>query len=148
MRKKSLLNLVLLVFALVTGAGNAWADYEAVYTLDGTITGGTSAYAEASEITQDGMDWLVVGNTTTNPWRIGGKSLDGVDRDITGLTMFSEVISKITVNHGGTTSDKLSVNSVTLTVATDADFTDVIDEVVLTPAISKNTRFTAASIIL
>jgi hypothetical protein len=140
MRKKSLLNLVLLVFALVTGAGNAWADYEAVYTLDGTITGGTSAYAEASEITQDGMDWLVVGNTTTNPWRIGGKSLDGVDRDITGLTMFSEVISKITVNHGGTTSDKLSVNSVTLTVATDADFTDVIDEVVLTPAISKNTE--------
>ena len=140
MKQTNLLKTFLLLCALVVGSTCAWADYEEVYTLDGTITGGTNTYADASEITQNGKDWLVTGNTTTNPWRIGGKSLTNVDREIVGQTAFTEAISIITFNHAGTTSDNLIVNSVKLTVASDEDFTDVIDEVTETPTIAKNTN--------
>lgn len=131
---------MLLLCTMIMGIGSAWGADAPVYTLDGTVTGGTNAYAEASEISQNDMDWSVEGNTTTNPWRIGGKSLDKVDRLITGKTAFSTAINKITFNHAGTTSDNLIVNSVKLTVASDADFSTVIDEVTLTPTISKNTE--------
>ena len=47
---------------------------EVVYTLDGTITGGSNGYATESEITQDNVTWMVTGNTTMSPWRIGGKN--------------------------------------------------------------------------
>ena len=132
---------MLLLCALIAGSSSAWADYVEVYKLDGTITGGTNSYSEASDITQNEMTWKVVGNTTTNPWRIGGKSLDGVDRTITGQTKFAEALTQIIINHAGTTSDKVVVNSITLTVASDADFTDVIDEIKKTSlSIAKNTE--------
>ena len=139
MTKTRLLKHFLLLFALIAGSMSVWADDVLVYTLDGTITGGTNGYDTESSITQNGMRWGVVGNTTTNPWRIGGKSLDAVDRDITGQDGFTEALSKVTVNHAGTTSDNLIVNSVKLTVATDADYSNVIDVVTLSPTIGKNT---------
>lgn len=138
MKQTNLLKTMLLLCCLLVG-GSAWADYEEVYTLNGTITGGTSAYDSESSITQNEMNWGVVGNTNTNPWRIGGKSLSGVNRAITGKTAFSEALNKITFNHNGTTSTELKVNSVTLTVASDASFTSVIDEVVMNPSVAKNT---------
>lgn len=139
MKRNLLSRTLLLLLMVVGGVCGAWADFEPVYTLDGTQTGGSNGYADASTITQDNMTWSVMGNTTTNPWRIGGKSLDKVDRDIIGQTKFTDAISKITYSHAGTTSGELMVNSVTLTVASDAEFKTVIDKVVLTPTISKNT---------
>ena len=139
MKKVSLLKTMLLLFALIAGSSSAWADDVLVYTLDGTITGGTSGYDVVSSISQDEKDWDVYGNTTTNPWRIGGKSLDGVDRDIIGKTAFTDAITKITFNHGGVTSDKFTVNSVKLTVASDDEFSSVVDVVTLNPTIAKKT---------
>ena len=84
------------------------------YTLDGTQTGGTNAYAEASSIEQEGISWSVEGNTMISPWRIGGKSLSSVNRTIYSKTAISSNISKIELSHGAASS--VTVNSVTVTV--------------------------------
>jgi len=84
------------------------------YTLDGTTTGGSNGYATVSEITQNDISWGVTGNTTMNPWRIGGKSLTAIDRVIYSKTAISADISSIILTHG--TASSITVNSVTVTV--------------------------------
>ena len=93
-----------------------------VYTLDGTETGGSNGYAEASDITQNGIDWVVYGNTTMNPWRIGGKNLSGVDRPVYSTGTISDNVSKIVVTHG--TINGVTVNSMTLIVSANSDFSN------------------------
>ena len=102
---------------------------QAIYTLDGTVTGGSSGYAEASAITQGDVEWAVVGNTTMNPWRIGGKNLSGVDRTVTSKSAFSDDITKVVVTTG--TKTLSAVNSVTLLVGTTEGASDV-DSIQLT----------------
>ena len=53
----------------------AEAVYVPEYTLDGTITGSGSQYAGDNSITQSGVEWIVNGNISMNPWRIGGKKV-------------------------------------------------------------------------
>ena len=89
------------------------------YTLDGTETGGTNGYATESEITQNGMTWMVTGNTTMNPWRIGGKNLSGVDRPLYSTSAMSDNITKVVVTNGTATA---TVNSMTLYVSSNSDF--------------------------
>ena len=109
---------------LVVAMG-AWAAESVYYTLDGTQTGGDNGYATDSKITQSGMDWLVTGNTTVSPWRLGGKSLTGVDRDVKATTAMGSAITKVALEVG--TKTLTSVNSITLTVASDAAFSNVLD---------------------
>ena len=99
------------------------------YTLDGTQTGGYSGYATESEITQNSMTWMVTGNTTISPWRIGGKSLNGVDREVYSTTSMPKAISKVSLVLGDATA---TVNSIKLTVASDAAFSTVLDELTAT----------------
>lgn len=89
------------------------------YTLDGTVTGGSNGYATESEITQSSISWKVTGNTTTNPWRIGGKSLTNENRAIYSTDAISSNISSIEVASG--TSTLTSVNSLTITVHSSAE---------------------------
>ena len=102
---------------------------QAIYTLDGTVTGGSSGYAEASAITQSGVEWAVVGNTTMNPWRIGGKNLSGENRTVTCKSAFSDDITKVVVSTG--TKTLSAVNSITLLVGTTEGASDV-DSIQLT----------------
>ena len=121
-----------------------WAtDYELVYTLDGTVTtGGNSNYAQdGGGLTQNDISWSVTGNTTINPWRIGGKNLDGVDRLIYSKTAISDDIAKIEIEHGNI-ANGLTVNSLKVEVASDAAFTDIIST--LTPSCTANTTATVA----
>ena len=118
--RKFLSLLMMLVVAI--GAFAAEAVY---YTLDGSVTGGTNGYATDSEITQSDMDWLVTGNTTVSPWRLGGKNLTGVDRDVKATTAMGSAITKVALEVG--TKTLMSVNSITLTVASDAAFSNVLD---------------------
>ena len=104
------------------------------YVLDGTVTGGSNVYAEESDITQDSVTWKVMGNTTTNPWRIGGKNLTNVERPVYSTAPISENISKIEIEHG--TANSITVNSMTVTVASDAEFKNVIST--LTPTFAAN----------
>ena len=91
------------------------------YTLDGTITGGSSGYATESEITQNDITWKVTGNTTMSPWRIGGKNLSGVDRPLYSTSAMSDNITKVVVTNGTATA---TVNSMTLYVSSSADFSN------------------------
>ncbi len=92
-----------------------------VYTLNGAITGGTNTYAEESDITQEGVSWKVMGNTTVSPWRIGGKG--EAERTVYCTTPLDYNISKIEITHG---TNSLTVNSMTVIVASDAAFNTVV----------------------
>ena len=124
MKQKKLLALLLavcMVLALLPTVANA--DEEVYYTLDGTITGSNSNYANEGSITQEGLSWKVMGNVNQNPWRIGGKSLSNVDRPIYSTSPMNETITKVEVDIGDIT---ITVNSMTLIVASDASFSTVI----------------------
>ena len=113
--------LALTAVMCVLGAGQAWADDVVCYTLDGTITGGSNGYATESEITQGSILWMVTGNTTMSPWRIGGKNLSEVDRPLYSTSAISDNITKVIVTNGTKT---LTVNSMTLYVSSNADFSN------------------------
>lgn len=131
------LRALMLVTLLCAGFTSAWAD-DVYYTLDGTITGGTNNYASESEITQDNIKWMVTGNTTMSPWRIGGKSLSNVDRTAYSVDAMGSAISKVDLTVGTAT---LTVNSIKLVVASDASFNNVLDEVTATFTASSTISF-------
>ena len=99
-------------------SGGGGGDASLQYTLDGTVTGGTNGYAEASDITQGNVNWKVMGNTTISPWRIGGKSLTNEKRTVYSTSAISANISNIKIEHG--TADGITVNSLTITVHSSA----------------------------
>ncbi len=109
------------------------------YTLDGTITGGSAGYAIESEITQNEITWMVMGNTTMNPWRIGGKSLTDENRPVYSTDPISDDITKIVVTHG--TATNVTVNSMTLIVSANSDFSDPTSTILGDFAESSTTTF-------
>ena len=117
--------------AVVTGvvSGEYTVPVAGEYILDGTKVGGTSAYAEASSISQSDISWKVEGNTSMSPWRIGGKELDGVNRTIYSEHPIPFNVESIEITHG--TASDITVNSMTVIVASDKDFTTVVST--LTP---------------
>ena len=137
MRKTTLFSLFALFF-LVSGS-SVRAD-ELFYTLvtEPFPTGPNhTSYNDYFDDEHDGIVWNAPGNQSLDGiWRIGGKSLDQVDRTITSKTPMGSSISSVIVNHNGTSRNQVTVNSMKLTVASDVDYTDIIDEVVLTPSIS------------
>ena len=132
--------LLTAVFLLMSGLSWGQTREEVVaYTLDGTITGGTAGYAEESTITQNGLSWKVMGNTTMNPWRIGGKSLSAVDRPVYSTGTISDNITKIVVTHG--TAANVTVNSMTLIVSANSDFSNPTSTMTGDFAASSTTTF-------
>ena len=142
MKQKLLNNLRLRVCMLVAvmcavASGNAWAEEVLCYTLT-PANGSNNSYAGYCDIEIDGITWNLTGNSTMNPWRIGGKSLTGVNRELYSKTAISDNISKIEVTHGAASS--ITVNSWTVIVASDADFSNVVST--LTPEFTENTTTT------
>ena len=134
--------MLTMLFSFV--GSNVWADDEPFYTLWTVSAEGQNHtnYTQYFDDEHDGMIWNAPGNqkvndTTTDRWRIGGKSLDKVDRTITAKTPMASAIDRVVLNHFGVSRDQVTVHSLTLTVASDVDYTTIIDEVVLTPSISK-----------
>lgn len=124
-------------------ASEAKATEQNFYTLDGTTTGGSSGYATESDITQGDYSWKVTGNTTMNPWRIGGNSLSAVDRPAYSTTVMSETVTKIEVSLGAMSS--ITLNSLTLIVASDSAFAKQIDTKSATPAANSVTTLEPSS---
>ena len=122
MKRKFTLIITALMLLITSFAWGQTRDEVVAYTLDGTITGGTNGYATESEITQNNLTWMVTGNTDISPWRIGGKSLSGVDRPVYSTGTMSDNITKIVVTHG--TANNITVNSMTLIVSSNADFSN------------------------
>ena len=109
--------------------------------------GAISDYTKTGDQTIDDMTWTVPGNQYgTGELRLGGKSLDAVDRTITGKTAMGDAISQIVITHAGVTADKLQLNSVKVTVASDAAFSADVETVTLASGtdftIAKNTSGT------
>ena len=107
-------------------------------------SGAVSDYTLTGTMTIDEMEWTVPGNWYGNgALRLGGKGIEGVDRIITGLSPMGDKIAKIVINHAGTTSDKITLNAIKVTVASDADFTEDVEEISLASGtdftVSKNT---------
>ena len=135
---KFLAALALLVF--MTPSLVAWGqtrDEVVAYTLQ-PASGSNNSYAGNCDITINGITWNLTGNSTTQPWRIGGKSITQVDRPLYSKTAISDNISKIEVTHGAASS--ITVNSWTVIVASDADFSTVVST--LTPTFAANTTTT------
>ncbi len=126
MRKLKLFLSLLMV--MMISVGNVWAvDYDLVYTLDGSVTStasGSSAYATAIDIVDNGITWNVMGNTTLNPWGIGGKNLSNTGRSMYSKGAVAGNILKIEIEHGAASS--VTVNSMKVEVATDAAFANIV----------------------
>ncbi|MBR6375566.1 MAG: Ig-like domain-containing protein [Alloprevotella sp.] len=136
--------LLLAIFSLLTGT-QVWAQDSPFYTLDatGSLKGTNNSYAGNCDIESGGITWNVTGNTTLNPWRIGGKSISNVDRTVYTKTPMTKAVSKVALTVGAASS--ITVNSLKLTVASDADFTNVLDEVTATFAANSTINFTPST---
>ena len=70
-----------LIMLITLSVGNVWAAEDVAYTLT-PAAGSNNNYASACDVTINGIVWNVTGNSTLTPWRLGGKSLSGVDRAV------------------------------------------------------------------
>ena len=95
----------------------AKAAYQVVYTLTPTATGSNSTphnnynSAATKTFTNNGIsiEWSVTGNSSYDLWRIGGKSLNGVERAIFSNNSISDDISKVEISSGTSTLDSVSL---------------------------------------
>ena len=132
---------MLLLCALVVGS-SAWADDELYYTLE-PAAGSNNAYASSCDVEIGGITWNITGNSTFQPWRLGGKSISDVDRTVYSKTAMGSAITKVELTVGEASS--ITVNSLKLIVASDASFNNQIDEVSKTFAASSTITFTPTS---
>ena len=121
---KRTITFMLTALLLLTGL-TSWGQNrdEVAYTLD-PIAGSNNSYTGNCDIEIDGITWNLTGNSQMIPWRIGGKSITEVDRELYSKTAIAENISQIEIEHG--TASGITVNSMTLTVALNSDFTDPV----------------------
>lgn len=126
------LSLCLMIVGCLWGSAAWAAPGDVVYTLTCSKNSSNQDYATNYDVTINGLSWNAPGNQTLgNYWRIGGKSLNKVDRTITGKSPISSAISKVTLAHNGINNTNAKINSVSLTVASDANFTDVIETITI-----------------
>ena len=141
MKKLLQLKTMLLLCALIVGSGSVWAsEIIAVYTFTTDANGTNTDYTKTWDVVIDGLTWNVPGNQANKgTLRIGGKNITDVDRIITGKSQINQAISNIIINHSGTTSSNLTVNSITLTAASNSTFTQDVITKTVNPSISAST---------
>ena len=138
--KSFMLRAAMLVAILCsTFASTVWADEVLVYTLT-PASGSNSNYASNCNITINDVTWNLTGNSQIQPWRIGGRSLDKVERTLYSKTAIPDNISKIEVTHESASS--ITVHSWVLYVASDADFTNTVSAMQLDFAPNSTTTIT------
>ena len=124
-----------LAIAMMIGVGagvNAFKEAKEVnaedtvyYTLN-PASGTNNSYSSSCDVAISGITWNITGNSTTNPWRIGGKSLSNVNRAVYSKTAMPSAITKVDLTVGA--ASNITVNSLKLIIASNADFSTVIDE--------------------
>lgn len=101
---------------------DAGAELVVVYSLEPTGNDGTqNTFAGNSDADMGGIVWNITGNGLTGEafWRIGGKSLNGVNRGFYSKTALPHEVTKVVVSHG-TVDSGCTVNSFTFTVHSSA----------------------------
>ena len=122
------------------GAARVGAAETVAYTLT-PASGSNNSYSDNCDIEIDNITWNLTGNSQMQPWRIGGgknTGLSNVNRELYSKTAISDDITKIVVTHGSASS--ITVNSWTLVVASNADFSTVVST--LTPSFAANSSTT------
>ncbi len=131
----------LLASLMLVAGVSAWAQ-DPYYTLDTTTDAAkttSNSYAGTGTATIGGIEWAVNGNGQMYPWRLGGKSISNTDRTVKTNTAMGSAINKVVLTVG--TASSITVNSLKLTVASDASFSNVLDEVTATFAASSDITF-------
>ena len=98
-------------------------------TANGDYVGKNPEYNKSCEIDVEGITWVVEGNSTMSPWRVGGKNIDAVDRAVYTVTPFSKAIKCIDLRLGMYT---ITVNGAKLLYSQDRNFANAT-EIVLDP---------------
>ncbi len=129
----------LLMLCMLVGVGNVWADDVVYYTLT-PAAGSNNGYANNCDVTISGITWNITGNAQMVPWRIGGKSLSSVDRTLYSKTAMGSAITKVVAQIGAASG--ITINSVKLTVASDASFSNQIDEMTIDGGVEANSTLT------
>lgn len=92
-----------------------------LYTLT-PVSGDNNSYAGNCDVTVNGITWNLTGNSTVNPWRLGGKSITKVDRALYSKTAYPKALTSIKVTFGE--AKNITVNSCKFIYSTNADFTN------------------------
>ena len=139
----SLLTAVLLAGSMWAAVGNLY--YTATF-LKGTSAAGDniSGYDNTGDYTTNGITWVIPGNNTNGDYiRIGGKKIESVERVVKSKATINSEIAKIVISHNGKTRDNVVLDSVMLTVASDASFTNNVEtKIVKAPTVAKSTAGT------
>ena len=117
-----------LLAAVLFAGSMMMAEESVVYELV-PAAGENNQYAGNCDIVIGSVTWNLTGNSTMIPWRIGGKSITNVDRALYSKTAIADNVTKIEIQHGE--ANNITVNSFTVIVAADAEFSNVIST--LTP---------------
>lgn len=137
--RKLLTFLTLLVLAYSVG----WAEETVYYTLT-PASGTNNSYDGNCDVAVNNITWNVEGNAQQVPWRIGGKSKTNQDRKVSSKTPMGSAISKVTLELGAANS--VTLNSLKLQVASDAEFSTILDTRTITsPAANTTHTFTPTS---
>ena len=137
-----LLLLPLVLFSI--GVGNVWgAEDDTAYTLTCTQNSSNTAYANTFNVTINSKNWSAPGNQYAGSgWRVGGAKGTNVSRYITGKSTIDKPIKKITVNHNGRSNANLTINSFSVTVSKNSDFSSPIEtKTVTSPSVSSAGSF-------
>lgn len=101
-------------------AVNTSGDPEKVYSFtlsqSDNNKGSNGSYAGNCNVTINGVEWNVTGvsnSSTYDGWRLGGKSLNKVDRAMYSKTAIAADVTKVIVKHN---AKNITINSFTLTV--------------------------------
>lgn len=92
-----------------------------LYTLT-PVSGDNNSYARNCDVTVNGITWNLTGNSTVNPWRLGGKRITKVDRALYSKTAYPKALTSIKVTFGE--AKNITVNSCKFIYSTNADFTN------------------------
>ena len=113
------------------------ADETVFYTLT-PAAGSNNSYAGNCDVTVGGISWNISGNAQTTPWRIGGKSITKTDRTVYSKTPILADVTKVELTVGAASS--ITVNSLKMTVASNAAFSSITD--VVTETFNANSTIT------
>lgn len=84
--------------------------------------GENNSYAGNCDVTINEITWNLTGNSTIIPWRIGGKYITNIDRNLYSKTAFPKALTSIKITFGSAID--ITVNFCKLVYSTNADFTN------------------------
>jgi len=110
---------ILFAASMMAGVGNEY------YNVTFLKSSGPSGYDKTGDYAYGGITWTIPGNITNGDYiRVGGKGIDHQERYIFSQAPLNDAIAKIVIAHNGKSRANVTLHTVTVVVASDADFTE------------------------